>query len=109
MKPLTKSEGLVDFKENYIFEIEKNMPQNGIKKFYIKLREKYNYKENVSDLYRRIINYQIETFGKTLEEMIEIPDREECYKRNRYMNKVKYLRLKGRKEDENKQINRKEK
>lgn len=104
MKPLTSSGGLVDFKENYIFELEKNVPQMGISKFAIKCRDKYGYKESVSNLYRKVVNYQVKTYGKTLEHIIEMPDKEECHRRGCYMNKVKYMRLKGRKSDENKQV-----
>lgn len=99
MKSILKG-GLVDFKENYIFELEKNTPQNGVSKFTKKCIDKYGYKESVSDLYRKIVNYQIKTFGKTLEHIVEISDREECYKKCVYMNKLRYERRKGRKSDE---------
>ena len=66
MKPLEKSGGLVDFKEKLIFEKEKDLALESAEKFYKKLRDIYKYNTDVkklSDLYRKIVNYQIKKYG----------------------------------------------
>lgn len=69
MKPLDHSGALVDFKERIIFEKEKDLVLESSEKFYKKLRDIYKYNpdvRNLSNLYRKIINYQINKYGATL-------------------------------------------
>lgn len=69
MKPLEKSGGLVDFKENLIFQREKDLAIESSDKFYKKLRDVYSYdddRKKLSMLYRKIVNYQIEKYGAML-------------------------------------------
>lgn len=69
MKPLEKSGGLVDFKENLIFQREKDLAIESSDKFYKKLRDVYAYENDrkiLSNLYRKIVNYQIKKYGAML-------------------------------------------
>lgn len=66
MKPLTKSGGLVDFKENLIFETYKNRSLQNAGKFKKEIEKKYGLKPSFN-LYKKIINYQIKTYGYSLE------------------------------------------
>lgn len=52
------------FKEEVVFEIEKDKPFNGVREFTYLVVRKYGFKPS-SDLYRRVVNYQIEKYGTT--------------------------------------------
>lgn len=65
MKPLTKSGGLVDFKENIVFEEYKEKVLKKAKDFRDEVKKQHGF-EPSSDLYKRIINYQIKKYGTTL-------------------------------------------
>ena len=66
MKPLENSGDLVDFKEKFIFENEKDRGLSCADKFKREMRKKYNIDVNYSNLYRMIIKYQIEKYGGML-------------------------------------------
>ena len=69
MKPLEKSGDLVDFKINLIFEKEKDLALESSEKFYKKLRDIYKFQSDnvtLSNLYRKLINYQIKKYGATI-------------------------------------------
>lgn len=57
--------GLVDFKEKFIFEEFKDQPLHGAKHFKENIRQKYGM-EATSDLYTKLINYQIMKYGNPL-------------------------------------------
>lgn len=65
MKPLTKSGGLVDFKENIVFEEYKEKAFKKAKDFRDEVKKHYGFIPS-SDLYTKIINYQINKYGTTL-------------------------------------------
>ena len=65
MKPLTKGGGLVDFKENIIFEEYKDKILKSSLEFKKEIKKKYNIIVS-SDLYTKIINYQIKEYGGSL-------------------------------------------
>lgn len=65
MKALEKSGGLVDFKENIIFEKCKDDEVGSSRLFKAKCKKKYGF-EPSNDLYRKIVNYQIKTYGHSL-------------------------------------------
>lgn len=54
--------GLVDFKENLIFEEYKDQPLRGARRFKADMLAKYKIQIS-SDLYSRLINYQISKYG----------------------------------------------
>lgn len=62
--------GLVDsFKEQVIFEKEKDLALGSSELFYRKLKYEYKLKNRpiaFSNLYRKIINYQIDKYGTTI-------------------------------------------
>ena len=67
MKPLEESGGLVDFKENVIFEREKDTAFRSSEYFYDKMEEKYGLTiKQCSELYVRIIKYQVKKYGSNL-------------------------------------------
>lgn len=65
MKPLTNSGGLVDFKENIVFEEYKDVVIKTSADFKKEVKEKYNFVASL-DLYAKIINYQIKKYGGAL-------------------------------------------
>lgn len=65
MKPLSSSGGLVDFKEKLIFEEYKETVIKTSADFKKEVKEKYNFVAS-SNLYAKIVNYQIEKYGATL-------------------------------------------
>ena len=57
-----------EFIDNIIFEKEKDIPIKNATCFYFKIKNTYKvYPSNRSDLYRRIINYQINKYGHSLQ------------------------------------------
>lgn len=54
-----------NFKEDYIFEIYKDTHINGAKKFVKEVKDKYNLEVN-NELYKKIINYQVNKYGGKL-------------------------------------------
>lgn len=65
MKPLTKGGGLVDFKENIIFEEYKGKAFASVNHFKYVVYRKYKHVAS-SALYRKVVNYQIKTYGTAL-------------------------------------------
>lgn len=65
MKPLTNSGGLVEFKENIIFEKYKDKEIGSNKLFKINCKKEHGF-EPSNDLFRKIVNYQVKTYGRTL-------------------------------------------
>ena len=59
------SGGLVDFKENLIFEEWKDQPLHSSVWFRDKMKEKYGITKT-TDLYAKIVNYQIKKYGTNL-------------------------------------------
>ena len=57
--------GLVDFKEKIIFEEYKDKAFENSSAFKKEIKDKYNYIAS-SDLYTRIINYQIKKYGRSI-------------------------------------------
>lgn len=55
----------MDFKEQAIYEFEKDKAFSGANEFRTRIKEKYGFVPN-SNLYRRIINYQIKKYGEPL-------------------------------------------
>lgn len=54
------------FKSQVVLELEKDKLFHSSNEFYRKVEEKYGFKPD-SDLYKAILNYQIETYGKALD------------------------------------------
>lgn len=100
MKTPTNGGGMVDFKNNLIFESEKNNPIKNASEFKTRVYKKYNYKGSTWGIYRNIINYQIKTFGAVLDKYVVMYNQEEKSKFNRDYNRRKYNKRKGRKSDE---------
>lgn len=65
MKPLTNSGGLVDFKENLIFEEYKDKVIKNRLKLNQEVYKKFGC-EVSSELYKRIVNYQTKKYGEML-------------------------------------------
>lgn len=55
----------MDFKEQAIYEFEKDSSFSGAREFRTKIKSKYGF-EPGSELYRRITNYQIKKYGEPL-------------------------------------------
>lgn len=55
----------MDFKEQAIYEFEKDSSFSGTREFRTKIKSKYGL-EPSSELYRRITNYQIKKYGEPL-------------------------------------------
>lgn len=64
MKPLTKGGGLVDFKDNLIFEEYKDKETLSAFSLKKEIKDKYGYVPK--DIYAKIINYQIKKYGRAL-------------------------------------------
>lgn len=82
------------FIENIIFAKEKDKVLGGSKKFRKHISETYNLEVNVSDIYSRIINYQIEKYGEVLSDTVQIVTKTEKLSNNRKASQRKYERLK---------------
>ena len=83
------------FIENFIFEIEKDTPfRNGIE-FYKLLKDKYKL-EKLPELYKKIVNYQINKYGEALNntKLIDNNTRGECITKCVNARQRKYTRLK---------------
>lgn len=93
-RPVIKTGVLDEFKENIIFENEKNRAFKNNNEFKESINKKYKYTPS-SNLYRKIINYQIKKFGKSLDSEVCIPTHEEKIKSNSRANQRRYNRLKG--------------
>lgn len=64
-RPVEKTGGLVDFKENIVFEEFKDKHMNGINHLKKEVTKRYGFVPS-SALYRKIVNYQIEKYGAPL-------------------------------------------
>ena len=82
-----------EFIERFIFEQEKDLPIKNKESFYKKLKDRYNLDE-MRDLYIKIINYQIDTYGESLanSELIDPRSYDECKRRAKNSRKRKYYR-----------------
>lgn len=57
-----------NFIDNYIFEKEKDLPVKNATCFYFKIKDVYKvYPSNRTELYKRIINYQVKKYGSSLQ------------------------------------------
>lgn len=63
--PVNRTGELVDSRENLIFEAYKNKAFDGSKKFKTEVKNNYGF-EPSSDLYRKIVNYQVKKYGHSL-------------------------------------------
>lgn len=66
MKPLTNGGVLVDKREQLIYEAYKNKPLANSESFKKEIRKNYGFIPS-TELYKKIINYQVKNFGKTLD------------------------------------------
>lgn len=89
MKPLTNIGGLVDFKENLIFEEYKNKVIPNANKFKQLIYKKYNIVIS-NDLHKKICNYQIKKYGSTLY-FIDVTHKEYI---RRFRDKTSHRRIK---------------
>lgn len=64
-----------DYKMNFIYEIEKNKITQGSKKFKNRILSQYGYEDD-GELYRKVVNYQVQKYGSTLVHRVELPNRE---------------------------------
>jgi hypothetical protein len=84
-----------EFKENLIFLELKDKPIMGSEKFKTYLITKYNYGEKPEDYSKirsKIINYQIDTYGASINDRVEKKTKEEIMKIYQRRNNRKYLR-----------------
>lgn len=91
-----------DFIEKLIFEYEKDTPFNNVREFYKKINKTYHLKGNYTDLYVKIINYQINNYGMNLSYTIynEKRNYESCLRDARNSRQRKY-RWRKREKKEN--------
>ena len=89
-----------EFIEKFIFEKEKDTPFMNELNFYNFIKEKYRTKVN-RDLYIKIINYQINTYGESLANscLIDVRGHDECKRRSINANARRKRKLKGRNEN----------
>ena len=85
-------------KENEIFELEKDKPNINSDEFKKRIKDLYKYKAD-SNLYRRIINYQIKKYGQPLDATIQLHNEEECNKMVHNSNHRKQYKLRGRRNE----------
>lgn len=67
----SESEDKMGFKEQTIFELEKNNPVRSSKKFKEYIKNKYGKDIDSKNLYIEIVNYQVKKYGATLDNFIE--------------------------------------
>lgn len=67
----------MEFKEQFIFEEEKDTPVESASKFKKKITKKYGREINVRDIYIKVINYQVKTYGTTLDDSLTYYTKEE--------------------------------
>lgn len=89
-----------EFIERFIFEKEKDTPFRNKETFYRTIKEKYKV-EGTRDLYIKIINYQIDTYGESLANsvLIDLRTREDCKRRSINAGLRRKYRLKRRDEE----------
>ena len=85
-----------EFIERFIFEKEKNTPFANKETFYKVIKEKYRMQGN-RDLYIKIINYQIDTYGESLAnaKLIDLHRHEDCVRLSSNANARRKRKLKG--------------
>lgn len=67
-----------EFKEEMIFNLEKDLPVTNASAFREKMIKKYNLvAQEISDLRAKIINYQLEKYGDTISAKIRKPSKYE--------------------------------
>lgn len=81
-----------EFIERMIYEKEKDTAFNNSYDFCKKIREKYKIDYYLGDLYKRIINYQIDKYGASLQYVVENHSTEELIKLGRNARKRSYGR-----------------
>ena len=72
-----------DFIERMIYECEKDKPFKNIKLFYKEIYDKYKIKPS-SELYKEIMNYQIDIYGQSL----NYDEKEKVYRSNEDMRHI---------------------
>lgn len=83
------------FKEQTIFELEKNNPVRSSKKFKEHIRKQYGKEIDSRSLYIEIVNYQIKKFGATLDDTYEYEsDVDKWRRKNREQQYKKYHGIK---------------
>ena len=83
-----------DFKDQIIFNLEKDNTFYNSKKFYKVVKEKYG-KEQDSELYIKVLNYQIKKYGRVLtsSEFIEgTPKQSKNFKKRKACKDLAYRR-----------------
>lgn len=81
-----------EFIERMIFEKEKETSFNNSYDFCKKIRDKYKIDYYLGDLYKRIVNYQIDKYGASLQYVVETHNTEELIKLGRNASKRRYGR-----------------
>lgn len=85
------------FFEEIIFEKEKENTFDNSYDFFKKIREKYKIEFYLADLYKRIINYQVDKYGCSLQYLVDRHSTEDLYRLGRNARKRKYERRNKRK------------
>lgn len=101
MKAITNCGGLVDKREQMLFEAYKDKPILSAKWFRMRIKKDYGF-EPSTNLYVALTNYQVKKYGSKLITGKLIPKlrKEELRKRADYMRTLKVKRKQGRKTDE---------
>ena len=81
-----------EFIERMIYEKEKDNTFNNSYDFCKKIREKYKIDYYLGDLYKKIVNYQIDTYGSSLHYLVDRHSTEDLYRLCRNARKRKYER-----------------
>ena len=84
-----------EFIEKIIFENEKHTPFKNISKFYDLLHRKYKLKGYHTDLYRRIINFQIDFYGHSLNNISDYNTHDRMVLATRSRHRKYYRRNRG--------------
>lgn len=85
-----------EFKENIIFELEKNKPLKNTDTFRYKIFKTYGLRLTSDELYKKIVNYQIDKNGITIDEFVPRASYKEKKLNNNAANNRKYYARKRR-------------
>ena len=85
----------MSFKENLIFELEKNNLFENMKKFKSKITKLYGKIDNLNELCLKVQNYQIDNYGGILLSFENFPTKEVKRRANMYACQRKYKRIRG--------------
>lgn len=86
-----------EFIERMIYETEKDNTFNNSYDFCKRIRDKYKIDYYLGDLYKRIINYQIDKYGCSLQYLVERHNTEELIKIGRNAKERRHARRNKRK------------